>query len=107
VYSYETSVAQDNPVKHFGPLKKKAKEEINIQDRKWAESLFWQLPDITQEAQAELGIYGGILTDFQPSDHRSVQDRQAGKPAMFQFPHASATSTKRIFKVQYGGEVIV
>ena len=51
VYSYETSVAQDNPVRLFGPLKKKAKEEITIQDLKWVESLFWQLPDITKEAQ--------------------------------------------------------
>jgi hypothetical protein len=107
VYSYETSVAQDNPVRHFGPLKKKAKEDIKLQDLRWAESLFWQLPDITPEAQAELGIYGGVLTDFQPSDQRSAQDRQTGKPAMYQFPHKSATSTRRIYKVQYGGEVIV
>ena len=28
VYSYETSVAQDNPARVFGPLKKKAKEEM-------------------------------------------------------------------------------
>ena len=107
VYSYETSVAQDNPVRHFGPLKKKAKEDTRAQDLKWTESLFWQLPDITQEAQAELGVYGGILTDFQPSDQRSTQDRQAGKPAMYQFPHTVATSTKRVYKVQYGGEVVV
>jgi hypothetical protein len=107
VYSYETSVAQDNPVRHFGPLKKKAKEEIKVQDLKWAESLFWQLPDITPEAQAELGVYGGILTDFQPSDQRSAKDKQDGKPAMYQFPHTAATSTKRVYKVQYSGEVIV
>ena len=107
VYSYETSVAQDNPVRHFGPLKKKAKEEIKIQDAKWAESLFWQLPDITKEAQEALGVNGGILADFQPSDQRSPQERQAGKPAMYQFPHTAATSTKRVYKVQYGGEVIV
>ena len=107
IYSYETSVAQENPVRHFGPLKKKAKEEIKVQDLKWAESLFWQLPDITQEAQAELGVNGGILTDFQPSDQRSAQDRQAGKPAIYQFPCATGTSTKRLYKVQYSGEVIV
>ena len=107
VYSYETSVAQDNPVRHFGPLKKKAKEEIKVQDAKWAESLFWQLPDITVEAQEALGVNGGILADFQPSDQRSAQERQAGKPAMYAFPHSAATSTRRVYKVQYGGEVIV
>lgn len=107
VYSYETSVAQDNPVRLFGPLKKKAKEETTIQDLKWVESLFWQLPDITKEAQEDLGVNGGILADFQPSDQRSAQDRQAGKSAMYQFPHTAATSTKRVHKVQYGGEVIV
>ena len=107
VYSYETSVAQDNPVRLFGPLKKKAKDEIKLQDLKWAESLFWQLPEITQEAQEALGIYGGILTDFQPPDQRSTQDIQAGKPPTYQFPHTAASSTKRVFKVQYGGEVIV
>lgn len=107
VYSYETSVAQDNPVRIFGPLKKKAKEEIKIQDLKWTESLFWQLPDITKEAQEELGVNGGILSDFQPHDQRTPQDRQAGKPAIYQLPHTAATSTKRVHKVQYGGEVIV
>ena len=55
---------------YFGPLKKKAKEEIKIQDLKWAESLFWQLADITKEAQEELGVNGGILADFQPHDQR-------------------------------------
>jgi hypothetical protein len=107
VYSYESTVAQDNPVRHFGPLKKKAKEDLKAQDLKWAESLFWQLPDITQEAQAELGVNGGILADYQPADQRSASERQAGKPAMYQFPHTAATSTKRVYKVQYGGEVIV
>ena len=107
VYSYETSVAQDNPVRVFGPLKKKAKEEIKIQDLKWTESLFWQLPDITKEAQEELGVNGGILSEFQPHDQRTPQDRQAGKPAIYQLPHTAATSTKRVYKVQYGGEVIV
>jgi hypothetical protein len=32
---------------------------------------------------------------------------QAGKPAIYQLPHTAATSTKRVYKVQYGGEVIV
>jgi hypothetical protein len=106
LYTYETSVAQDNPVRYFGPLKKKAKEDLKAQDCKWTESLFWQLPDITPEAQTELGVNGGILADFQPPDLRSAQDRQAGKPAQYQFPHRAGTSTKRVYKVQYGGEVI-
>jgi len=107
VYSYESTVAQDNPVRHFGPLKKKAKEDFKTQDLKWADALFWQLPDITQEAQADLGVNGGILADYQPSDQRSAAERQAGKPALYQFPYTAATSTKRVYKVQYGGEVIV
>jgi hypothetical protein len=60
VYSYETSVAQDNPARFFGPLKKKAKEDTKLQDSKWTESLFWQLADITAEAQQALGVNGGI-----------------------------------------------
>ena len=107
VYSYETSVAKDNPAKYFGPLKKKAKEEVKQQDLKWVESLFWQVSDITVEAQEGLGVSGGILADFQPNDQRSAQDTQAGKPAMHQFPHSAATSTKKVHKVQYGGEVVV
>lgn len=107
VYSYETSVAQSNPAKHFGPLKKRAKEDLKSQDQKWVESLFWQLADITTEAQEALGVNGGILADFQPNDLRSDQERQAGKPADFQFPFRAATSTKRTHKVQYGGEVVV
>ena len=67
VYSYETSATEDHPVRHFGPLKKKAKEDIAAQDAKWVESLFWQLADITPEAQEESGLNGGILADFQPS----------------------------------------
>jgi hypothetical protein len=107
VYSYETSVAQDNPARLFGPLKKKAKEDTKLQDSKWTESLFWQLADITAEAQQALGVNGGILADFQPTDQRSAQERLAGKPAQYQFPHKAATSTKRAHKVQYGGEVVV
>ncbi len=107
VYSYETSVTQVNPVRHFIPLKKKAKEDIKTQDLKWVESLFWQLADLTAEAQEELGVNGGIFADFQPTDQRTTQDRQAGKPAQYQFPHTAAGSTKRVHKVQYGGEVIV
>ena len=107
VYSYETAVAQDNPARFFGPLKKKAKEDTKLQDEKWVEALFWQLADITAEAQQALGINGGILTEFQPTDQRSAQERLAGKPAVYPFPHKAATSTKRAHKVQYGGEVVV
>jgi len=107
VYSYETTAAQVNPVKHFSPLKKKAKEDVKGQDAKWIESLFWQLPDITPEAQEELGVNGGILYTFQPPDLRSFQDKQDGKLPAYQFPHRSAASTRRIHKVQYTGEVVV
>ena len=31
----------------------------------------------------------------------------AGKPAQYQFPHRPASSTKRIHKTQYSGEVVV
>ena len=107
VYSYETTAAQDNPGKFFSPLKKKAKEDLKGQNLKWVESLFWQLADITPEAQQELGVNGGILSDFQPPDQRTQQDKMAGKPAQYQFPHKPACSTRRIHKTQYSGEVVV
>ncbi|WP_337287272.1 hypothetical protein [Candidatus Methylomirabilis sp.] len=107
VYSYETTAAQANPVRLFAPLKKKAKEDVKGQDAKWIESLFWQLPDITPEAQAELGVNGGILYTFQPPDPRTFQDRQEGKPPAYQFPHRSGASTRQVHKVQYTGEVVV
>ncbi len=107
VYSYETTAAQDNPSKFFAPLKKKAKEDTKAQDQKWNESLFWQLADMTPEAQQELGVDGGILSGFQPPDQRTAQDKLAGKPAQYPFPYKAASSTKRIHKTQYSGEVIV
>ena len=55
------SAAQELPVKYFAPLKKIAKQDLKGQHSKWLESLFWQLPDITPEAQQELGADGGIL----------------------------------------------
>lgn len=107
VYSYETSAVQDNPGKHFAPLKKKAKEDLHGQNAKWTESLFWQLADINTEAQEELGVNGGILAGFVPADQRSVQDKAAGKAAQFQFPNRAAGSTKKVHKTQYSGEVVV
>lgn len=107
VYSYETTAAQANPVKYFSPLKKKAKEDVKSQDAKWIESLFWQLPDITPEAQEGLGVNGGILYTFQPPDSRSFQDKQGGRPPVYQFPHRSSASTRKIHKVQYTGEVVI
>jgi hypothetical protein len=107
VYSYETSAAQDNPGKHFAPLKKKAKEDVNGQNAKWIESLFWQLADINKEAQEELGVNGGILGDFSPEDKRTAQDKAAGKTAHYQFPNRGAGSTKKVHKTQYSGEVVV
>ncbi len=107
VYSYETSAAQENPVKYFAPRKKKAKEDVKGQNDRWVESLFWQLPDITPEAQAELGVNGGMFSTFQPPDQRSAQDKSSGKPPVYQFPHRSAASTRRVHRVSYGGEVVV
>jgi hypothetical protein len=57
--SYELSATQTQPVKIFAPLKKKAKEDLTAQNAKWQEALFWQLPDITEEAQRELGVNDG------------------------------------------------
>ena len=93
--------------KHFAPLKKKAKEDLNGQNAKWVESLFWQLADITKEAQEELGVNGGILADFAPEDQRTAQEKSAGKPAHYQFPNRAAASTKKVHKTQYSGEVVV
>jgi hypothetical protein len=107
VYSYELSATQESPVKYFGPLKKKAKEDLKAQDAKWIESLFWQLPDITPDAQQELGVYGGIFGDFQPPDQRSVKDRQDGKPPAYSFPHRTGSSTRKVNKTSYAGEVVV
>src|SRR5262249_22871862 len=84
-----------------------AKEDLNGQNAKWVESLFWQLADLTKEAQEELGVNGGILADFAPADRRTAQEKTAGKAAHYQFPNRSASSTKKIHKTQYSGEVVV
>jgi hypothetical protein len=107
VYSYLLSATQESPVKYFGPLKKKAKEDLKAQDAKWIESLFWQLPDITLDAQQELGVNGGIFGDFQPPDQRSVKDRQDAKPPAYSFPHRTGSSTRKVDKTSYAGEVVV
>lgn len=107
LYSYETAAAQENPSKFFAPLKKKAKEDLAAQDKKWIESLFWQLADITTEAQKELDVNGGILSDFQPTDLRSPSDKNNGKPAQYQFPSRKGCSTRGVHKTQYSGEVVI
>jgi len=107
VYSYETSVVQANPVKFFSPLKKKYVQDTKRQDEKWIESLFWGLPDITPEAQQELSVNGGIFSLFAPDDQRTAQERQGNAPAKYQFPKRTASSTRRVHKVVYSGEVIV
>jgi hypothetical protein len=107
IYAYEISAAQESPVKYFAPLKKIAKQDLKGQNSKWLESLFWQLPDITPEAQQELGADGGILGGFQPPDQRSARDRQEGKPLAYVFPHRAGASTRRVHKVSYSGEVVV
>jgi hypothetical protein len=107
IYAYEVSAVQESPVKYFAPLKKVAKQDLKGQENKWLESLFWQLPDMTPEAQQELGIDGGILGAFQPPDQRSARDRQEGKPPAYAFPHRAGASTRRVHKVSYSGEVVV
>ena len=107
MYSYETSLVQANPVKFFAPLKKKFLAEKKRQDDKWLESLFWQLPDITQEAQNELGVNGGLFASFAPNDLRTAQERQSNAAPKYQFPHRPAASTRKLYKVAYGGEVII
>ena len=107
IYAYEVSAAQESPVKYFAPLKKMAKQDLKGQESKWLESLFWQLPDMTPEAQQELGIDGGILGGFQPPDQRAARDRQEGKPPAYAFPHRTGASTRRVHKVSYSGEAVV
>jgi hypothetical protein len=107
IYSYETSVVQVNPVKFYAPLKKKYLQEIKRQDEKWVESLFWDLTVITPEAQAELGVNGGVFSAFAPTDQRTHQERQDNLPAKYVMPHHASTSTRRVHKVAYGGEIVV
>src|SRR6266498_3235277 len=98
VYAYETSVVQVNPVRFYAPLKKKYLQDIKRQDEKWLESLFWDLTVITTEAQAELGVNGGIFSAFAPTDQRTHQERQDNFPAKYVMPHRSAASTRRVHK---------
>ena len=107
VYSYETNLVQANPVKLFAPLKKKFIAERKRQDDKWLESLFWQLPDITLEAQNELGVNGGLFSAFAPSDQRTAQERLVNAPPKFSFPHRPNASTRKLYKVAYGGEIVL
>src|SRR4029453_1744725 len=84
-----------------------AKQDLKGQESTWLESLFWQLPDITPEAQQELGINGGILGGFKPPARGAARDRQEGKPLAYAFPHRAGASTRRLHKVSYSGEVVV
>src|SRR5207245_7889229 len=43
LFTYETSAVQAQPAKFFAPLKKKHIQNIQRQDEKWVESLFWGL----------------------------------------------------------------
>ena len=108
VYSYyETTSDKDKPVKFFSPLKKKFLSEKKRQDDKWIESLFWQLPDITPEAQEELRVNGGLFAAFAPNDQRNAQEKQSNAAAKYQFPHRPAASTRKLYKIAYGGEVVL
>jgi len=107
IYTYEMSVVQANPVKFFAPLKKTYLPDTKRQDEKWIESLFWDLNMVTPEAQAELKVNGGIFAAFAPPDQRNNQERSSNAPARYSFPHLSATSTRRVHKIAYGGDVLV
>lgn len=108
VYSYyETSGDKDKPVKFFAPLKKKFLADKKRQDDKWVESLFWQLPDITPEAQDQLKVNGGLFASFAPNDQRTSQEKQTNVPPRYQFPHKPAASTRKPYKIAYGGEIVV
>ena len=107
VYSYELSAMQAQPGKFFAPLKKKYLQDINRQDEKWVETLFWELGMITTEAQAELGVNGGLFAAFAPPDQRTVQERQSNQPPQYSLPHRSGASTRRVHRIAYGGEVVV
>ena len=65
------------------------------------------MPDITQEAQKILEMNGGLLSDFQPPDQRTPKQKQDNAPLIYAFPHRAASSTSRVHKVQYGGEIVV
>jgi hypothetical protein len=107
VYSYELSAMQAQPSKFFAPLKKKYNQDTKRQDEKWVESLFWDLSMITPEAQSELQVNGGIFTAFAPPDQRSAQERQSNHPPKYALPHRTASSTRRVHHVAYGGEVVL
>jgi hypothetical protein len=96
VFAYEATATQAQPVKVFAPLKKRAKEDVTGQNAKWLESLFWQLPDITEEAQRELNVNGGLFDIFAPADQRSAADRKEGKPATYTFPTAARSTRASI-----------
>jgi hypothetical protein len=107
VYSYELGATQANPVKFFSPLKKKYVQDTKRHDEKWVESLFWDLSMITPDAQAELQVNGGIFTAFAPGDQRTAQERASNHPPKYTLPHRSSSSTRRVHRVSYGGEVVV
>ncbi len=107
VYSYELSAMEAQPGKVFAPLKKKYLQDAKRQDQKWLESLFWDLSVITPEAQAELGVNGGLFVSFAPPDQRTIQERQSNQAPKYSLPHHSFASTRRVHRVAYGGEVIV
>ena len=107
VYSYELSAMQAQPGKFFSPLKKKYLQDMKRQGEKWVEALFWHLSMITPEAQAELGVNGGLLAAFAPPDQRTGQERQGNQSPKYSFPHRSGASTRRVHRIAYGGEVVV
>ena len=87
-------------------MKKKAKEDIAAQDANGWNRCSGNWPISRRRPRRNRGSTAASS----PISNRptSVPRRTAGgKPAQYQFPHKAASSTKRIYKVQYGGEVIV
>jgi hypothetical protein len=107
VYSYELTATQAQPSRFFSPLKKKYNQNTERQDEKWGDSLFWDLSDITPEAQAELQVNGGIFAAYAPADQRTPLEHSNNHPPKYSLPHHSGASTRRVHRVSYSGEIIV
>ncbi len=87
----------EKPEKFFGNFKKKAKADIDGQDRAWRASLFWDFKAL-EGAGSEEGFEGGFFDSYA---ERDVE----GQPLL---PNTTlARATPRDLRVQYGGEVVV
>jgi hypothetical protein len=81
----------------FGNFKKKAKADVDAQDRAWREALFWDFAKL-QGAGSEAGYQGGFFDGYGEFDNQG----------RLLLPHTTAArATPSGLKVQYGGEVVV